>query len=415
MDLPPTASPNDLSDLARPGPGPGDFQYRILLLICLAHFLNDATQSLLAPTYPLFKDRFGLSFTQIGVITLVYNITASLLQPLVGRITDRHPWPYLLPVGMCLTMSGLLMLSQASSYYWILASASILGSGSSVFHPEGSRVARQASGGLYGSAQSIFQVGGNAGFSVGPLLAAAVIIANGQGSMAWFFFLPLAGIAVLTRVSLWAAKFGRSAASASAARKTRAVAPPRRVVVRAMAVLLALIFSKYFYTASITSYFIFYLTSRFGLDPRAAQIRLFVYLLAMAIGTIMGGPIGDRIGRKKVIWASILGIAPLTLALPQLDLFWTTATIFLVGLVLASAFPAIVVFAQEMLPGRVGTVAGLFFGLSFGMGGIAAAVLGRLADIYGIEFVYRLCSFLPLIGLLTVFLPDLEGKKGRVG
>ncbi|MDR1519468.1 MAG: MFS transporter [Planctomycetota bacterium] len=384
-------------------------QYKVLFLICLAHFLNDSIQSLLAPSYPLFKERFGLTFTQIGVITLVYNITASLLQPLVGRYTDRHPWPYLPPVGMTLSMSGLLMLSAAPSYHWLLVGGALLGSGSSIFHPEGARITRRASGGLYGTAQSIFQVGGNTGSSVGPLLAAAVIIPNGQGSLSWFVFLPLTGIAVLFRIGVWSAGLQRRAALSPPA--ALPPLPPRRLIVRTMSVLLALIFSKYFYTASITSYFIFYLTTRFGIDAQSAQLRLFAYLFAMALGTLIGGPIGDRIGRKKVIWVSILGVAPFTLALPHLDLFWTTAAIFLVGLILASAFPAIVVFAQELLPGRVGMVGGLFFGFSFGMGGIAAAVLGRLADLYGIEFVYHLCGYLPLMGLLTVFLPDLERRR----
>jgi FSR family fosmidomycin resistance protein-like MFS transporter len=383
--------------------------YDILALLCLGHFLNDAIQSLLAPTYPLFKESFQLTFTQIGFITLVYNITASLLQPLVGRFTDRHPWPYLLPIGMTMSMSGLLVLSAAPSYLWLLLGAALLGSGSSIFHPESARITREASGGRYGTAQSIFQVGGNAGTSIGPLLAAVVIIANGQGSLAWFIFLPLVGIGILFRIGRWAAGF-RTGAKAARTPSPVSPPPPRRVVVRAFSILLILIFSKYFYTASITSYFIFYLTSRFGLDAESAQIRLFAYLFAMALGTLLGGPIGDRIGRKRVIWVSILGVAPFTLALPYLDLFWTTALIFLIGLILASAFPAIVVFAQEMMPGRVGTVAGLFFGLAFGIGGVAAAVLGKLADIHGIEFVYWLCGFLPLLGMLTVFLPDIEHR-----
>ncbi len=385
-------------------------QFKILVFISLSHFLNDAVQSLLVPSYPLFKDKFGLNFTQIGLITLTYQFTASLLQPLIGRYTDKHPKPYSLPIGMTLTTSGLILLSAAPSYHWLILGAMLLGTGSSVFHPESSRVARQASGGRFGLAQSIFQVGGNAGASCGPLIAAAVILPNGQSSLAWFCFLPITGIAILTWIGGWSKSFHRRANTRIG--PAPAIPHSRATIVRAFAVLLVLIFSKYFYTASITSYFIFYLTHKFGIEVQAAQIYLFVFLFAMAAGTVVGGPVGDRVGRKLVMWVSILGVAPFTLALPHVGLAWTGILVFIIGFILASAFSAIVVFAQEMLPGRVGTVAGLFFGLSFGMAGVGAGVLGKLADLKGIEFVYSICAFLPLLGLATVFLPDLKKKDG---
>lgn len=393
---------------ARPGFF-GKTHYRILALTGTGHFLNDATQSLLVPVYPMFKDVFSLNFTQVGLITLTYQITASLLQPAVGRFTDKHPLPFSLPAGMAFSLSGLLLLAFAPSYAFLLAGAALLGIGSSVFHPESSRLARLASGGRFGLAQSIFQVGGNAGSSVGPLLAAAVIIPFGQRSISWFAVLPLAGICLLFFISLWARK-------QTALKKVMAAPPagppvPRSVVFRTLAVLLALIFSKYFYIASITSYLIFYLTSTFAISVQAAQIHLFIFLAAVAAGTLIGGPAGDRIGRKYVIWVSILGIAPFTLALPYANLFWTTVLIFIIGFTLASAFPAMVVMAQELMPGHVGAVAGLFFGMSFGMAGIGAAVLGRVADAYGIATVYHLCSFLPLLGLLAVFLPNIREER----
>jgi FSR family fosmidomycin resistance protein-like MFS transporter len=385
--------------------------FRVLAAVSLAHFLNDTTQSLLVPTYPLLKDKFSLNFTQIGLITLTYQITASLLQPLIGRYTDRRPRPYSLPIGMAFTMSGILIMAFAPAYHWLALGAALLGTGSSIFHPESARIARLAAGGRYGLAQSIFQVGGNGGSSCGPLLAAAVIIPNGQSSLSWFIFLPLSGMAVLTWVSGWAKD--RIRRNATKVRAREADPPPRRVIVRAMTVLLILIFSKYFYVASITSYFIFYLTRRFGVSVQAAQIQLFVFLFAMAAGTVIGGPIGDRIGRKRVIWLSILGAAPFTLALPYADLAWTGFLVFATGFILSSAFPAIVVFAQELMPGHVGSVAGLFFGLSFGMGGIGAAVLGWIADVHGIDFVYHLCAFLPLLGLAAAFLPDLRENRAK--
>ena len=387
----------------------GKTHYRVLLLTGLGHFLNDATQSLLVPVYPMFKDTFSLNFTQVGLITLTYQITASILQPAVGRFTDKHPLPFSLPVGMAFSLSGLLLLAFAPSYELLLLGAALLGIGSSVFHPESSRMARLASGGQFGLAQSVFQVGGNAGSSIGPLLAAAVIIPFGQKSISWFAVLPLAGICVLIVISLWARKQTRLNNVLAA----RPAAPPvpRRVVVRTLAVLLALIFSKYFYIASITSYLIFYLTSTFNISVQSAQVHLFVFLAAVAAGTLIGGPVGDRIGRKYVIWVSILGIAPFTLALPYANLFWTTVLIFIIGFTLASAFPSMVVFAQELMPGHVGAVAGLFFGMSFGMAGIGAAVLGKVADVHGIATVYHICSYLPLLGLLAIFLPNIRETR----
>ena len=387
----------------------GKTHYRILGLMGLTHFLNDATQSLLMPVYPMFKDTFSLTFTEVGLITLTYQLTASLLQPAVGRFTDKHPLPFSLPVGMAFSLSGLLLLSVAPSYSVLLLAAALLGIGSSVFHPESSRMARLASGGQFGLAQSIFQVGGNAGSSVGPLLAAAVIIPFGQGSISWFSVLPLAGIGLLIHTSLWATKQARLKTILAAPPDAPAV--PRKLVIRTMAVLLILIFSKYFYMASISSYLIFYLTSTFGVTVQSAQVHLFVFLFAVAAGTLIGGPVGDRIGRKYVIWVSILGITPFTLALPYADLFWTTVLIFIIGFTLASAFPSMIVFAQELMPGHVGAVAGLFFGLSFGMAGIGAAVLGKVADTYGIATVYHFCSYLPLLGLFAVFLPNLKENR----
>ncbi len=399
--------PSDISPA--PADVPEKVNYKILGSISFSHFLNDATQSLLLPIYPLIKGNFDLSFRQIGFITFTYQLTASFLQPLVGRYTDRKPQPYSLPVGMILTLSGLLLIAAAASYPVLLLGAALLGTGSSVFHPESSRVARMASGGRFGLAQSMFQVGGNAGSSCGPLAAAAVIIPLGQWSLSLFAFLPLTGVVLLLVISRWVLNHSKNRTI------KRSSAPPhsplpRKLVIRSLIVLLSLVFSKSFYMASITNYFSFYLIHKFGASNQSAQIHLFLFLFAVAAGTFLGGPIGDRIGRKYVIWFSILGIAPFTLVLPYVDLFWTTILIFLIGFILSSAFSAIVVFAQELLPGRTGTVAGLFFGLSFGLGGIGAAVFGEVADIYGIELVYQLCAFLPLLGLSAVFLPDLKHR-----
>lgn len=385
--------------------------FRILGAISFSHFLNDTIQSLLFAIYPLLKTSFHLNFTQIGALSLVYQITASMLQPMVGFYTDRNPKPYSLAAGMGCTLGGLLLLAMAWNYGVLLLAAAMVGMGSSIFHPESSRVARMASGGQYGLAQSLFQVGGNAGTSMGPLLAAWVVIPYGQRSIFLFSLLALLAIAILVRVGNWY-KLRRSLKPGKA-QDVQAGQPvfPRRTVVLSMLILLVLIFSKYFYLASIGNYFTFYLMHRFALSVQSAQYHLFVFLFAVALGTFIGGPVGDRIGRKRVIWLSILGASPFTLALPYANLSWTGILSFASGFILASAFSAILVFAQELIPGRVGAISGLFFGLAFGIAGIAAAVLGRLADMYGIEFVYHICSYLPLLGMLTVFLPDIKGKK----
>ncbi|MBB3004628.1 FSR family fosmidomycin resistance protein-like MFS transporter [Paraburkholderia tropica] len=384
--------------------------YSVLGAISFSHLLNDMIQSLILAIYPMLKDNFALSFTQIGLITLTYQITASMLQPLVGVYTDKRPMPYSLPVGMGFTLCGLLLMSVAPSFGVLLVAAALVGCGSSVFHPESSRVARMASGGRHGLAQSLFQVGGNAGSSLGPLLAAAIIIPHGQRSIAWFSVAALVAMFVLTQIGRWYKAHPNLKKKRA---EVPAVALSRGRVAMAISILVLLVFSKYFYLASINSYFTFYLIDRFHLPVQAAQVHLFVFLAAVAAGTIIGGPVGDRIGRKYVIWGSILGVAPFTLLLPYANLFWTSVLTVIIGIVLASAFSAILVYAQELIPGKVGMVAGLFFGFAFGLGGIGAAVLGQLADATSITFVYKVCSFLPLIGILTVFLPDVEGKKKR--
>ncbi|MDQ6629190.1 MAG: MFS transporter [Pseudomonadota bacterium] len=392
---------------ALPAAPAGTTHFRALSALSFSHFLNDMTQSTILAIYPLLKSTFALSFTQIGVISLVYQVTASLMQPLVGRYTDKHPLPYSLSFGMAATLLGLLVLAFAPNFAMLLVAATLVGIGSAVFHPEASRIARFASGGRHGLAQSIFQVGGNAGSAAGPLIAAALVLPFGQHSLAWLALAALVGITLLWRVGTWHKQRQLAAVRAphSVAAAGRSTLPPT-LVTRTIAVLLLLIFSKYFYLASLTSYYTFYLIARFQTSLQAAQMHLFVFLLATAAGTLLGGPIGDRIGRKRVIWASILGVAPFTLALPHLDLAWTTACTVVIGFVIASAFSAILVFAQELVPGKVGTVSGLFFGFAFGMGGLGAAVLGAVADARGIEYVYSVCAYLPLLGLLTALLPD---------
>ena len=381
----------------------------VLVSISFCHMLNDTLQSLLPSIYPILKVNYALDFGQVGLITFTFQITASLLQPMVGLYTDRKPLPYALALGMTSTFLGILLLSTAGSYPVLLLAAAMVGMGSSVFHPESSRVARLASGGRHGLAQSLFQVGGNVGSAIGPLLAAFIILPGGQGSLAWFSILALTAIVVLSRVGAWY-RVHRTLRTGNAPRPVVRTELSRRRIVLALLVLLALIFSKFFYTASISSYFTFYLIDQFGVPVQRAQIYLFVYLGAFALGTLAGGPIGDKIGRNVVIWFSILGALPFTLALPYANEFWTVVLMVPIGLILSSAFSAILVYAQELLPGRVGTVAGLFFGLAFGMGGIGAALLGELADHTSISFVYRLCAFLPAIGLLAAFLPRLERK-----
>ncbi len=373
--------------------------------------LNDMLQSLFVASYPIVKGNFHLTFGQIGVLTLVFQITASLLQPLVGLYTDRRPMPYSLPFGMAFSMSGLLMLGLAQNYAMLLAGGALLGVGSSIFHPETSRLARLASGGAHGMAQSIFQVGGNFGASLGPLLIAFFVLPRGQQSLAWFALAALLGIVVLTGLGHWYKQHGQRIQKKSATKP--AVALSRRQIGRALTVLILLTLSKYFYLASITSYYVFYLMQHFHSSQRSAQTNLFLFLAAVAAGTVIGGPVGDRIGRKKVIWISILGVLPLTLLLPYVGLQVTVALSMVIGLVIASAFSAILVYAQELMPGRVGMVSGLFFGLAFGLGGLGAAVLGELADHTSIDFVYKVCSFLPALGLLTGLLPDLGRKTDR--
>lgn len=386
----------------------GTTAFPILGAISFCHLLNDMMQSLLSAIYPILKGGFDLSFAQIGLLTLTYQVTASLLQPLIGLYTDRKPLPYSLPFGMGASLIGLVTLALAPSYPVLLAGGVMLGLGSSIFHPEASRIARLASGGSHGMAQSLFQVGGNFGSSLGPLIAAFFILPRGQGSLAWFALAALGGIVILTGLGHWYKRNGHACPSVRSA-GVRDATLPRAQVGRAMAVLIALIFSKFVYVASFTSFYVFYLMHRFGLPTQTAQVYHFASIAAGATGTIIGGPIGDRIGPKAVIWVSILGVLPFTLALPYVGLTATVSLSVLIGLVMSSAFPAIVVYAQDLMPGRVGMVSGLFFGLIFGVGGIGAAGLGGLADSMGIDFVYRVCSFLPLIGLLTMFLPNVGG------
>jgi FSR family fosmidomycin resistance protein-like MFS transporter len=385
----------------------------ILLAISFSHMLNDLMQSLLPAIYPLLKDSYGLDFGQIGWLAFTFQLTASLLQPLVGSYTDRRPMPFSLATGMGSTLVGLLLLSWAHSYAVLLIAAALIGLGSSIFHPESSRVARMASGGKPGMAQSIFQVGGNAGAAIGPLLAAFIVVPFGQPSVAWFSVLALIGMVVLARVGVWYS--GRLAARGRAARRAipANALSPRRVAFT-VCILLALIFSKYFYMASLNTYYTFYLIDHFHIPLQTAQIYLFVFLAANAAGIVAGGPIGDRFGRKYVIWGSILGVLPFTLALPFVNLFWTVALTIPIGLVLSSAFSAILVYAQELMPGRVGTVSGLFFGFAFGIGGLGAAALGHFADVYGITAVYQGCAFLPAIGLLAAFLPRMGKPRHAV-
>ena len=389
--------------------------FAILVSLSVCHMLNDMNQSLVPAIYPILKDSYALDFGQIGLITMAFQFTASMLQPIVGMVTDKRPQPFSLPIAMCCSLVGLLMLSVASSYPVILFSAALVGVGSSVFHPESSRVARMASGGRYGFAQSLFQVGGSTGSAIGPLLAAFIVVPRGQGSIAWFSAAALLAITVLTYVSFWYARH-----PAIAARRGRRAPPPattipvpRSTIAIGLTVLLVLLFSKNVYTSSLSSYYTFYLIQKFHLTVPDAQLHLFWFLGAVAVGTFAGGPIGDRFGRKPVIWFSILGAFPFALILPYADLFWTGILSVVIGLILASAFSAIIVYAQELMPGRVGMVAGLMFGFSFGLGGLGAAALGRIADVVGIETVYRVCSFLPVIGLLTAFLPNIE-KRGVI-
>ena len=401
MSTPPTALP--LPSQPRSGAAIG-----VLGAISVSHLINDMMQSLILAIYPILKGDFQLSFGQIGLITLTYQLTASLFQPLVGLYTDRRPTPYSLPLGMTSTLSGLLLLAYAPNFASVLLAAAFVGMGSAIFHPESSRVARLASGGRHGFAQSVFQVGGNTGSAIGPLVAAAVIVPFGQRSVAWFGLAALLGIVLLLQVSRWHMHH-RASAPAHAARAPATMPFARNAVIVAIAVLLLLIFSKYFYVAGISSFYTFYLIEKFGLSVQSAQVHLFVFLFASALGTLVGGPVGDRVGRKPVIWASILGVAPFALILPHANLFWTTTLTIVIGLILSSAFSAIVVYAHELIPGKVGMVSGLFFGFAFGMGGLGAAVLGLVADHTSIDNVYHLIAYLPLLGVVAMLLPDVAG------
>ncbi len=395
--------------------------FKVLLAISFCHLLNDTVQSLLPAIYPLLRNTFHLDFGQVGLIAFTSTFTASLLQPLVGLYSDRHHKPYFLAIGMGITLVGLLTLSLAPSYATVLVAAALVGMGSSVFHPESSRVARMASGGQHGMAQSLFQVGGNAGSALGPLLA-AFVLPRGQASIAWFSFVALLGIILLADIGAWAKRRRATERDLRAAPLTghvigSAIHPyvelPRKKVLWSLAVLVTLIFSKFFYLSSLGSYYTFYLMDKFHVSIQSAQIHLFIFLGAVAAGTFFGGPVGDRMGRKFVIWYSILGVLPFTLLLPYANLFWTSILSVVIGLILASAFSTILVFAQELVPGKVGTISGLYFGLAFGLGGVGAALLGKLADATSIGFVYHVCSFLPAVGILTVFLPDIEPARRK--
>jgi len=387
--------------------------FAVLFTISFGHFLNDMLQAVVPSVYPLLKDKFHLTFTQIGLITLTYQLTASILQPFVGFYTDRKPRPYSLAIGMGFTLLGLLAVAFASSFVNVLLAVSLIGIGSSIFHPESSRVAHMASGGRKGLAQSIFQLGGNAGSAVGPLLAALIVVPHGQRYIVWFCFAAMLGIIVLSGIARW-----YQAHLSLKAAKAKVVTEPHQKLSRnrilfSLFILLILIFSKYFYLASMTSYYTFYLISKFHLSLQQSQVYLFAFMGAVAAGTLLGGPLGDRFGRKYIIWISILGVAPFTLMLPYASLFWTGALSVIIGLIISSAFSAILVYATDLVPGKVGLIAGLFFGLAFGMGGLGSAVLGKLADVTSVQYVFKICAFLPLIGIFTGLLPNLEHKRAR--
>jgi FSR family fosmidomycin resistance protein-like MFS transporter len=391
----------------KPAAKAGETVFAILLAMGFCHLLNDMMQALLPAIYPQLARNLNLTFAQIGLISFVYQGTASMLQPVLGYLGDKRPMPMALSGGMLFMLAGLAVLSMAHAYWMVLVGAGVLGLASSVFHPEGSRVARMASGGRFGLAQSLFQIGGNVGQALGPLSAALIVVTYGQTSLMAFALLALLASAILWNVGIWYRNHGLTRLTAST--KQKYIEPiARGKAIKSIAILLTLIFSKYVYLSSVSAYYTFYLIHRFGVTVQNAQIHLFVFLSGVAIGTLMGGPLGDRIGRKYVIWFSILGALPFTLLLPHVNLFWTGPLTFLIGLILSSAFPAIVVFAQELFPGKVGAISGLFFGFSFGCGGLGAAALGWVADVKGIEFVYQVCAFLPAIGLIAAFLPKLE-------
>jgi FSR family fosmidomycin resistance protein-like MFS transporter len=404
----PSADPSH-SSTAPPSPSVEETAMMILASLSVAHMLNDIIQSLIPATYPLLHDTLQLSYGDIGLITFAFQLTASLLQPFVGLYTDRKPKPYSLAIGMGMTLIGLLCFSQSKSLPTLMASAALIGTGSSIFHPEASRMAHMAAGGRHGFAQSLFQVGGNFGTSLGPLLAAAIIFPYGQGSIAWFALIALVGIIVLTKVGAWYhARLASRAAKGHTSKPQRHAYLTRRQVGAAIGVLVALVLSKYIYLVSFTSYYALYMEAKFDISKQQSQLCSFAFLFAVAVGTFAGGPLGDRFGRKVVIWFSILGVAPFALALPHAGLVGTIVLTVFIGAILASAFSAILVFAQELLPGRVGAVAGLFFGFAFGISAIAAALLGALADRTSLEYVFQLCAYLPLMGIIAAFLPKLE-------
>ncbi|MBN9237530.1 MULTISPECIES: MFS transporter [Phyllobacteriaceae] len=385
--------------------------FTVILAVSFGHFINDIMQSLLSAIYPLLKDNYRLDFWQIGLLTFTFQVTASLLQPVVGMVTDKRPMPFSLPWGMASSLVGLIVLAYAGHYWLLLIGASLIGIGSSIFHPESSRIARLASGGKHGLAQSLFQVGGNAGQAMGPLLAAFIVVPFGQTSISWFAIGSLIGIIVLWQVGNWYIRFRKASGNRPAA--THVSPFPRNRVAWALVILTVLVLSKNAYIASLSSYYTFYTIHKFGVSVQMSQVLLFAFLGASALGILLGGPFGDRYGQKAMIWFSIVGVLPFTLILPYANLEWTVILTILIGLILSSAFSNIVVFAQELVPGRVGMIAGIFFGFAFGMGGIAAAILGVVADAKGIDFVYQICSYLPLLGLLTIFLPNMKEAKGK--
>jgi FSR family fosmidomycin resistance protein-like MFS transporter len=410
MSLSSAAVAVDAPPHSPPSPSSG-FAYRIVGAAAFAHLLNDLIQALLPSIYPMLKTDFSLSFAQIGWIALAYQITASLLQPWIGLYTDKHPQPYLLPAGMTVTLIGIALLATAGSYPMLLVAACVVGVGSATFHPEASRVARMASGGRFGTAQSTFQVGGNTGSAIGPLLAAAIVVPFGQSAIAWFMLVAMLAIWVLWRITGWTLRQAQAQAQTKSMAGHHAKGLERPEVIRAMGVIAILMFAKFVYISAFTNYFTFYLIERFGTSVRESQLYLFVFLAAVALGTFAGGPVGDRIGRKAVIWVSFLGVAPFALALPHANLLWTAVLAVVIGLVMSSAFAALVVYAQEAVPGRVGMVSGIMFGLMFGIAGMAAAGLGQLADVHGIAWVYQQCAYLPLLGLVTAFLPRTAGLR----
>ena len=393
-----------------PATRPNTAVYLILFAAAGCHLINDTLQAVMLSVYPMLKQNYALSFTQVGIMTMVFQVTASILQPLIGLYTDRKPLPYLLPIGPAFTALGLVLLATAHSYPALLVAAACIGIGSSIFHPDASRVSRLASGGQFGMAQSLFQVGGNVGTSIGPLLAAGIVLQRGQASLSWFVALAALSMAILTGVGRWYATHLTQKRSTEAVRHS---ALSQRTINMSLAILVALMFSKFVYMACMHSFYTFYLIDKFGISTRDSQIYLFILLGSVAIGTFAGGPIGDRIGRKSVIWFSILGTLPFSLALPHLNLFWTVAFTIPIGLILSSAFSAMVVYAQELMPGRIGMISGLFFGLAFGSGGLGAAILGTIADSTSLQFIFELCSVLPAIGLLAFYLPNTQQLKSK--